>query len=567
MRNFKLEKFRSFKGREGPLIFLIMDGIGLREEIDANAFYSAKTPFLDKLIKECPKKHLYTTLKAHGTSVGLPTDEEMGNSEVGHNAFGAGTVVKQRAFLAKEAIANKALFQNEIWKNLTSTINKNKSKLHFFGLLSDGYVHSHISHLFGLLNGAVASKVREVRVHILLDGRDVPPQSSLEYIRRLEKKLDEINEIEDYNYRIASGGGRMRVTMDRYESDWEVVRRGWDAHVCGIPDQYENYKGYFSSAETAIKQARQNDSAISDQYLPAFVIIDANENPVGKMEDGDGVINFNFRGDRAIQISQAFDQDNFKKFEKKCNPKVYYYGLLQYDEEAKIPEKYFLRSPTIETTIVDYLSAEKVPMFAVSETFKFGHVQYFFEGNRDFRTSSRKINKNGQEIIYYNSQYNEQYCEIKSFKSELIKDNPKMKAYEILEELKDAIDSDKYKFLRVNFTNGDMVGHTGDLNAAVIAAETVDECVREVVKEVSKRKGITIVTADHGNLEDMKGLYETAHTCNPVMFAIVDSQYNNEYVIDNIVQEPKLGNIAATILNLLGYKKPEEFLDSLIKFN
>ncbi len=565
-QKFKLEPLKTFKGRKGPLVFVIMDGIGLRDETDANAFYTAKKPFLDKVIEQCPKKGLYIKLKAHGTAVGLPTDEEMGNSEVGHNAFGAGTLIKERALLSKEAIQSKTLFKSQKWKELTSSLKKENKKLHLLGLLSDGYVHSHITHLFGLLDGAVSSDLPEVRVHVLLDGRDVPPQSSLEYVGQLEKKLGEINKSKGYNYKIASGGGRMHVTMDRYESDWDVVRRGWEAHVCGIPEQEDNYPGYFSSAEQAIKKARENQPDISDQYLSSFVITDEKGNPIGKMEKGDGVINFNFRGDRAIQISRAFDEKDFKVFTKKCNPPVQYYGLVEYDEEAKIPNKYFLEPPIIKSTIVDYLSAENVPMFAISETFKFGHVSYFFEGNRDFRTSSKTVNKNGQEIVYYDSQYKEKYCEIKSFKSELIRDNPKMKAKEILDELKSAIDSEQYKFLRVNFTNGDMVGHTGDFNAAVIATETVDECVGEVVKEVSKKQGITLITADHGNLEEMKGKYITSHTCNPVMFAIVDSQYQNEYKIKNDLQEPKLGNIAATILNLLGYQEPDEFLESLIRF-
>ncbi|MFX1393457.1 MAG: 2,3-bisphosphoglycerate-independent phosphoglycerate mutase, partial [Promethearchaeota archaeon] len=529
MDDFRLNRLDRFSGREGPLVLIIMDGIGLGRNDQSNAFYLANTPFLDKLQSECPKKKLYAVLKAHGTAVGLPTDNEMGNSEVGHNALGAGNVVKQRALLALEAIQSKELFKTQKWFDFTTDIKNDNKKLHLIGLLSDGYVHSHISHLVGLLYGTRDSNIKNVRIHILLDGRDVPPQSSLKYVNILENELKKINKEGEFDYCIASGGGRMRVTMDRYNSDWEVVKRGWDAHVCGIAEEFTGYRGYFNSAEEAINKARELDRNISDQYLPSFVVVNENNVPVGKMEEGDGVVYFNFRGDRAIQISRAFDEVNFNEFERKCYPKIEYYGLLEYDEKLSIPKNFFISPPKIGAMIVDYMNANGIRQFAISETFKFGHVQYFFEGNRDFSTTSQKIKKNGQEIIYYESKYNERYCEVVSFKSELIKDNPKMKAFEILEELKNAINSDEYKFLRVNFTNGDMVGHTGSIEAAIIAAETVDKCVEEVVEVINKKKGITIITADHGNLEYMAGEYVTAHTLNPVMFAIIDSSYNNEY--------------------------------------
>ncbi len=567
MEQFILKKLNNFSGREGPVVLIIMDGIGLGKKDDFNAFYLANTSFLDKLQSECPKKKLYTILKAHGTAVGLPSDQEMGNSEVGHNALGAGNVVKQRAVLAKEAIESKTLFNSRKWIDLVKNINENKKSLHFIGLLSDGYVHSHITHLFCLLQGAKISNVRSVYVHPLFDGRDVLPQSADLFVEKLEQELTKINEEGNFQYQIASGGGRMHVTMDRYNSDWNVVRRGWEAHVCGLAEKLPGYIGYVESAQEAISQARTIDPEITDQYLPSFVVVNEYKFPVGKMEDGDGVIFFNFRGDRAIQISRAFDEKDFKEFTKKCNPNVQYYGLLQYDEQLSIPKNFFIGPPKIDVTIVDYMNANSISQFAISETFKFGHVQYFFEGNRDFSTSSRKIKKNGQEIIYYESKYNEIYCEVVSFKSELIKDNPKMKAYEILEELNNAINSDKYKFLRVNFTNGDMVGHTGSIEAAIIAAETVDKCIEEVVKLVNSKNGITIITADHGNLEYMSGKYETAHTLNPVMFAILDSIYNNEYIINDDIKEPTLSNVAATVLNLLGYEKPFGYMDSLIKFN
>ncbi|MFX0187682.1 MAG: 2,3-bisphosphoglycerate-independent phosphoglycerate mutase [Candidatus Hodarchaeota archaeon] len=566
MEDFRLKRLEKFSGREGPLVFIIMDGIGLGGNDNNNALYLANTPFLDKLQRECPKKKLYTTLKAHGTAVGLPSDEEMGNSEVGHNAFGAGSVPKQRATLAKEAIETKSLFYSKKWIDFTNNIKNNNKKLHFIGLLSDGYVHSHITHLIGLLYGSKDSGIKHVRLHPLLDGRDVPPQSSLEYIEELQGELRKINGAGDYDYRIASGGGRMRVTMDRYNSDWDVVRRGWDAHVCGIPEKFPSYKGFFKSAEEAINKARELDPDISDQYLPSFVVIDEYKTPIGKMDNGDGAIYFNFRGDRAIQISRAFDEENFSEFKKICNPKVKYYGLLQYDEKLSIPNNYFIGPPRIDNTIVDYMHANNINQFAISETHKIGHLTYFWCGNRDLKITSEKVKDNKYELNISRSSLNENYIEVVSERSELIKEHPRMQAYEIRDELNKAIISGKYKFLRVNFANGDMVGHTGSLSAGMIAAETVDECVKEIVDVVNSFEGITIITADHGNLEYMAGDFETAHTLNPVMFAIVDSGYNNEYIINEDIEEPALGNVAATILNLLGYKKPEKYLDSLIKF-
>lgn len=546
MENYKLQRLERFS-RRNPLVLIIMDGIGLGKKNDRNALYLADTPFLDKLRKECPKKNLYTELKAHGKAVGLPTDEEMGNSEVGHNALGTGRVLKQRAALAKDEILTGKLFKTDKWIHLMNKIRENGSTLHFFGLLSDGYVHSHISHLMGLLEGTKASNIQTVRIHTLLDGRDVPPQSALQYIDQLEKKLKQINTVGSFDYQIASGGGRMRVTMDRYYSDWDVVRRGWDAHVCGIPEQHLNYKGYFNTASEAIRSAREREPDISDQYLPSFVIVDDDNNPIGKMNDNDGVINFNFRGDRAIEISEAFNGSDYG-FKKKCDPDVDYYGILQYDKKLNLPEHYFIDPPEVNDPLSKYLCNEHIRQYAIAETHKYGHITYFWNGNKEG---------------YVCKDY-EKYIEIKSDPSEMIEENPKMKAIEVKDRLLKVLDSQSYDFLRVNWANGDMVGHTGNIESAIIAAETVDQCVKETVEKVTKLGGATIVTADHGNLEEMDEAHNTAHSLNPVMFAIIDSQDIVKYQINTQIKEPGLGNVAATILNLLGFKKPDTFLKSLI---
>jgi len=560
-----LKKLDNFSSRDGPLVLIIMDGVGLGEKNDTNAFHLANTPYLDKLQIECPKKRMYATLRAHGTAVGLPTDNEMGNSEVGHNAFGAGTIPKQRATLAKEAILQKSLFNTQKWINFTSHLKNNKKVLHLIGLLSDGYVHSHISHLIGLLNGAKDSGIQKVRVHPLLDGRDVPPQSALKYVDQLEEAMKKIN-LEGNDYRIASGGGRMRVTMDRYNSDWDVVQRGWEAHVYGIPEIFPSYKGYFESATAAIKKIRELDPEIIDQYLPSFVIIDKNKDAIGKMEDGDGVIYFNFRGDRAIQISRAFDDEVFSDFERVYRPKVDYYGLLKYDEKADIPKKFFIEPPKIDVTLSHYLNANSISQLALAETYKFGHVQYFWEGNKDFRTNSITKIKNEQKIIYYESEFKEDYIEVVSFPSVEIEDNPMLKASFVKEEFLNALNSNKYKFLRVNFANGDMVGHTGNIDASIIAVETVDKIVQEITHNVNRLGGVTIVTADHGNLEDMSERWKTSHTLNPVMLSIIDKNNKDEYIVKKENNHFCLGNVAGTILNLLGFEIPSNFLPSLIEF-
>jgi 2,3-bisphosphoglycerate-independent phosphoglycerate mutase len=549
MEKFKLKKLKNFAGRNGPLVLIIMDGIGIGEENENNAFYLADTPFLDRITNDCQEICLYEQLKAHGTAVGLPSDEEMGNSEVAHNALGSGRIIKQRATLAKESILSGDLFKTEKWKSFTSHLENNNRTLHFLGLLSDGYVHSHISHLFGLLDGAKNSGIKNVMVHTLLDGRDVPPQSALKYIKQLEEKLNEINNLNNYNYKIASGGGRMRVTMDRYYSDWGVVRRGWEVHVCGIPEMHSDYKGYFNSAEEAIKRARERDPDLSDQYLPSFVIINEEGNPIGKMGDGDGVINFNFRGDRAIEISEAFDSLDIG-FKKKCNPNVIYYGLLQYDKKKDLPKHYFIEPPGVNDPLTKYLCEQRVQQYAIAETHKFGHITYFWNGNNEG---------------YVCKEY-EKYEEIKSDPSEMIEDNPKMKAFQVKDKVLKVIDSKKYDFVRINFANGDMVGHTGNIKSSIIAAETVDSCVKDIVNKVMEFNGIAVVTADHGNLEEMGEGEETAHSLNPVMFCILDSQYQEEYEINKEINEPGLGNVAATLLNLMGYEKPDRFMESLIKF-
>ncbi|MBN1499389.1 MAG: 2,3-bisphosphoglycerate-independent phosphoglycerate mutase [Spirochaetes bacterium] len=548
----KLDKHPKFKKRQGPVVLIIMDGVGLGMDYEGNAFINSRTPQLNNLMKSAP----FTSLQAHGTAVGLPSDEDMGNSEVGHNAIGAGRVFDQGAKRVEAALASGDIYTTEVWKELIEKPLTQGTALHFLGLFSDGNVHSNISHLVQMLNRAAAEGIKKARIHILLDGRDVPETSALEYIDKFEEELSKINS-KGFDYRIASGGGRMITTMDRYEADWSIVERGWQAHVLGEAR-------HFSSAKEAVETYRKEQPGITDQYLNSFTIAENNE-PIGPVIDGDSVIFFNFRGDRSIEISAAFEKEIFDKFDRKRFPKVTYAGMMEYDGDLHVPKKYLVQPPAINNPVSEYLAAEKCRQYAISETQKFGHVTYFWNGNK-----SGKFDES-----------TETYKEVPSDKIEFDR-KPWMKAAEITEEVLSAIESGSYDFIRLNFANGDMVGHTGNMEAAVIAMETVDLMLSRILPAVKKANGVAMITADHGNLDEMfeadkngvikkdkktgEKARKTSHTLNPVPFIIYDPLFNGEYEIDSSITNGGLGNIAATILSMLGYEKPADYLPSLIKF-
>ena len=542
-KKLSLKKLDFFSGRQGPLLLIIMDGVGIGSQDETNAVYVANTPNLDRLFN----MELFCKLQAHGTAVGLPSDKDMGNSEVGHNTMGAGRVVDQGAKLVDKAIKTGKIFESKSWKIVVERAKKGGT-VHFLGLVSDGNVHSHINHLYALIDKCVELGIKKVRVHAILDGRDVDERSALRYIIPLERKLSEISKKKGFDYKIASGGGRMKITMDRYEADWEMVKRGWETHVHG--------KGRpFRSAEEAIRTFYKENPDIIDQYIDPFVIVDENGNPVGPIRDGDSVICFNFRGDRVIEISRAFTEKDFDKFDRGPLPDVFYVGMMLYDGDKNIPPNYLVEPPVIENTISEYICAEGIRSFAIAETQKFGHVTYFWNGNRSGYIDERL----------------EKYVEVKSDEIMEFDKKPQMKAYEVTEKTIELLNEGIYRFGRVNFANGDMVGHTGNMDAAIIAVETVDRCVGRLVSEIEKLKGIAIVTADHGNIEEMftyedgKKVPKTSHTLNPVPFVICDFQYKGEYRMADLKRRG-LSNIAATILNLLGYEKPEEYDPSLIEF-
>ena len=510
-----------------PIVLVIMDGVGRGDGGPGDAVAVAKTPTLDKLFAERP----YTWLKAHGTAVGLPSDDDMGNSEVGHNALGCGQVYSQGAKLVEESIENGSLFSSETWQSLVKNCTENGKAFHFLGLLSDGNVHSNISHLFALLRRAKEAGVRKAFCHILLDGRDVPATSALEYVAQLEDVLSSLSDAE-HTYKIASGGGRMKITMDRYQANWAMVEAGWKTHVLAEGRQ-------FASAKEAIETYRAETGCI-DQDLPAFVIAE-NGTPVARIENGDSVVLFNFRGDRAQEISLAFDRTDFPYFDRPGYTGVKFAGMLQYDGDLNIPEHYLVQPPVIRNTLTEVLCANGIREYALSETQKYGHVTYFWNGNR-----SGKVDESL-----------ETYVEIPSDVCPF-EEKPMMKAVEITDAMVKAMESKQYDFLRCNFPNGDMVGHTGVMDAVVTAMEYVDAGLARIL-EAADRLGYTVlITADHGNADQMtetkkgKTSIRTAHSLNPVPFIVYDN--DTSYVLKDGAFG--LSNVAPTVLRLLGIKAP-----------
>ncbi len=514
-----------------PILLVVMDGVGFSKTGLGDAVTLANTPTLDWLLQNCPN----TRLKAHGGAVGLPSDDDMGNSEVGHNAIGCGQIYSQGAKLVNESIESGKMYGSDTWKEVVSNVKKNGSALHFIGLLSDGNVHSNISHLFSMLEEAKKEGVSKARVHILLDGRDVPATSALTYVEQLENKLSELNG-EGFDGRIASGGGRMKVTMDRYQANWGMVELGWKTHVKGEGRQ-------FASAKEAIETFRNETDGVIDQDLPAFVIAENGE-AVGKINDKDSVVLYNFRGDRAIELSMAFDNDIFTFFDRGAKPDVVYAGMLQYDGDLKLPKRYLVSPPEIKDTLSELLVNNGYKQYAVSETQKYGHVTYFWNGNRSAKFSE----------------------DLETFK-EIPSDNvsfdqrPWMKSAEITDDLIEVIKSGEYDFIRCNFPNGDMVGHTGSLDSTIIGVESVDLGLERLKKVCDECKVTMLITADHGNADEMvernkKGelAVRTAHSLNPVPFIIYDTETEYE-----IIPSDKYGlaNIAPTVAKMFGLKAPD----------
>jgi len=544
-----LKKSADFEAVSGPVVTIVMDGVGIAPKNAGNAVHLADTPTLDMLMEKYPVR----PLKAHGTAVGLPSDDDMGNSEVGHNALGAGQVFAQGAKLVSNSIESGKMFTSSTWQELVGNVKDNGSVLHFIGLFSDGNVHSHIDHLKAMVSQAKTEGVAKVRIHILLDGRDVGETSALDYIEPFEAFLAELR-CAEFDVMIASGGGRMQITMDRYEANWKMVEEGWKTHVLGIGRQ-------FASAKEAVVTYREETKVI-DQDLPAFVIAKDGE-PVGTINDGDSVIFFNFRGDRAIEISKTFDSESFDKFDRVRYPKVMYAGMLEYDGDAHIPSKFLVNPPEITNTMGEYLADMGINQAAISETQKYGHVTYFWNGNRSGKFS--------EEL--------ETYIEVPSDVVPF-EQRPWMKCAEITDKLIDLIKSGEYKYIRVNFPNGDMVGHTGSLEATKISMAALDLQLARILPVIDSVKGVALITADHGNADEMyeidkktgepkrsksgEAKAKTSHTLNPVPCIFYDNFYADKYTVKES-DSFGLANLAATTVNLLGYDAPDMWCESMIE--
>ncbi|XP_022978134.1 2,3-bisphosphoglycerate-independent phosphoglycerate mutase-like [Cucurbita maxima] len=538
--------------KDKTVALIVLDGWGEANPDLYNCIHVAETPTMDSLKKGAPEH--WRLLRAHGKAVGLPTEDDMGNSEVGHNALGAGRIFAQGAKLVDLALASGKIYEGEGFKYIKESFAT--GTLHLIGLLSDGGVHSRLDQLQLLLKGASENGAKRIRVHILTDGRDVLDGSSVGFVETLENDLAKLRE-NGVDAQIASGGGRMYVTMDRYENDWEVVKRGWDAQVLGEAPHK------FKSALEAVKKLREAPKA-TDQYLPPFVIVDDSGKSVGPIVDGDAVVTFNFRADRMTMVAKALEYEDFDKFDRVRVPKIRYAGMLQYDGELKLPSRYLVSPPEIERTSGEYLVHNGVRTFACSETVKFGHVTFFWNGNRSG---------------YFNPEM-EEYVEIPSDSGITFNVQPKMKALEIAEKARDAILSRKFHQVRVNLPNGDMVGHTGDIEATVVACKAADEAVKMILDAIEQVGGIFVVTADHGNAEDMvkrnkagqplldkngKIQILTSHTLEPVPIAIGGPGLASGVRFRKDVPDGGLANVAATVMNLHGYQAPSDYEVSLIE--
>lgn len=513
------------------LVLVIMDGVGLAASSDSNAVACARMDTLKNLARQ----HLSLSLGASGSYVGLKAGQ-MGNSEVGHNTMGAGEIIPQIASLVDDAFASGDVFKSQAWCKSLSIVKDNNSTLHFIGIFSDGGVHSNIAHLEAMLKQAQLSGVKKVRLHILLDGRDVAPCSEPKYIRRIESFIKQLGASD---YLIASGGGRMTITADRYGDNWGMVERGWRTHVLGEARA-------FPSAEIAVQTFRREQPGIQDQNLPPFVVA-KNGEAIGKIKDGDSVIYYDFRSDRALEITEAFTQPIFTHFNRPYLPKINFTGMTTYDLDRQIPHNILVAPAKIPQPLPEYLSQKGLRQFAISETVKFGHIGYYFNGNR------RSVPKGEIRRELLSCQLPFELC-------------PWMQSAESTTQLVRAIESQKYDFLRINFPGGDMLGHTGNMQASIVALEAIDIAIRRIIASAKKHHASVIICADHGNAEELRNRdgMKTSHTTNPVPCIVADFSEKAQA----LALKPGdygLANLAASIAFLLDIEPSPRWLPSFLE--
>jgi len=533
-----------FSGR-GPLIHVVLDGWGVGAADGTNAVNKANLPVMSRLIRGCP----YTQLWTHGKYVGLPNEKDMGGSEVGHMTMGAGIVMEQGPTLIQNLLQSGEFFENPVLSRIIQNCVEHDTPLHLLGLLSNGNIHSHVDHTEALIRHAFQSGIRRCYLHALLDGRDVGVQSALDFTEPFEKLFSELKgQRPVIDYAFASGGGREVITMDR-DNNWKKIETGWQIHVHG---QSENQ---FPSIRDAIEHFRKQNPEIIDQDIPGFVIIRKGE-AVGRIEDQHALIFTNFRGDRATEFSQAVLADDFPYFERYRCPEVLFAGMTQYDQDNQIPPDYLVGTPVVEEPFGKRILELGLKQFRLSETQKFAHVTFFFNGG--YREPLDPLQEN--------------YHFIASDKIPSFAERPAMKAPGISKKAVEFINSGEYQYGLINFANADMVGHTGDLQATVQAVEAVDAALDNIVRAIDAVNGLLVITADHGNADEMlisnqNGTLEisTKHSLNPVSFLIYDPLYNGDYRLKPFGQDynNNLSNIAATNFLLLGQAVPDDLAPSL----
>ena len=521
---------------DGPIVLAVMDGVGIAPDGPGNAVSLAHTEFLDKVSQE----YLNIPLRASGEAVGiLPGD--MGNSEVGHNALGSGQIVKQGIAQVEDAFASGKIWDSEAWTKIIDNVLNKKSTLHFSGIFSDGNVHSSIEHLEKMIIMANARGVAKIRVHLVFDGRDVPPQSEPKYIVRLETFLKPFN-LQGRDYKIASGAGRMVAVADRYENDWPMVKLGWDMF-------HGSAKHQFHSAVEGIESFRTADPNIQDQYLPPFIIVDNQNHPVGPVKKGDSFVYYDFRADRAIEIAQAFTYIDFPYFDRgDYSPDdVVFAGMTEYNSDTHVPQYRLVPPVEIHDPLNTFLGQNHITQLAVSETVKFGHITYYFNGNSYDKAEGEDHIKIDSDTLPFNTR-------------------PWMKAAEITDAVLENLD--KYKFIRLNFPGGDMVGHFGEVEPTITAMEAIDIQLQRIAKKIDELGGMMLITADHGNAEELldeQNQPKTSHTTNLVPCIFYDNTKNREKYIKHDIKDAGLSNVAATIATLLGLENlPKSWRESLI---
>jgi 2,3-bisphosphoglycerate-independent phosphoglycerate mutase len=535
-----------FSGR-GPLIHVVLDGWGVGAADETNAVNRANLPVISRLIRGCP----YTQLWTHGKYVGLPNEKDMGGSEVGHMTMGAGMVMEQGPTLIQDLLQSGEFFENPVLSRIIQNCVERDTPLHLLGLLSNGNIHSHVDHTEAIIRHAFQSGIRRCYLHALLDGRDAGVQSALDFTEPFEKLFSELKgQRPGIDYAFASGGGREVITMDR-DNNWEKIETGWRIHVQG---QSENQ---FPSIRDAIEHFRKQNPEIIDQDIPGFVII-RNGEAVGRIEDQHALIFTNFRGDRATQFSRAVLADEFPYFERYRCPEVLFAGMTQYDQDNQIPPDYLVGTPVVEEPFGKRILELGLKQFRLSETQKFAHVTFFYNGG--YREPLDPLKEN--------------YHFIASDKIPSFAERPAMKASGISKKAVEFINSGEYQYGLINFANADMVGHTGDFQATVRAVEAVDSALDNIVRAIDAVNGLLVITADHGNADEMlisnqNGTLEISakHSLNPVPFLIYDPLYNGDYRLKPFGQEynNNLSNIAATNFLLLGQAVPDDLAPSLFE--